>query len=203
MEKTTYDDLRIRELILVLDQSLSKEECGEKTQLVLKKYAGKSMNGQVRLILRDLACFLEIYLEVFPDSLLWYRSKGPAFSYQEGRKYFLEYLKRIDLITDISDIGVRSSLFEFYQRWLQVGDEKIEVVVAVREPFRYAVFRTVVQGNYYITIDYHAGGASGKLYFQVKGEDIVQLEDALIENNKACLEKLIYEYDETYKKNYH
>ncbi|MBF0006454.1 hypothetical protein [Enterococcus faecalis] len=114
-------------------------------------------------------------------------------TYEEGKKYFLDYLSTIEDTQDFKDISPKSHLFEFYQRWVKVEGDKFEIEVVYNIPYSYTLMKEIKKDNYFINIEQHRGAASGSLDYKLDQEDNRVLRRLLEIGNKKEINYFIKE----------
>ncbi|MBS7577162.1 MULTISPECIES: hypothetical protein [unclassified Enterococcus] len=193
MYKTEYDELRIKGILDVLQHDYPRSTCAEKIKNILNFYAGKSTNSFIYYALNDLECFLEIFPAQNHNNLLWYKSLSDEMTYEEGKKYFLDYLSTLEDAQDLEYITPKPHLFNFYQRWVKVNGYKFEIKVIYNVAYSYTLMKEIEKDNYFINIEQHRGAASGSLDYKLNQEDNKILKSLLEVGNKKEINHFIKE----------
>lgn len=158
--------------------------------ILLKQYEGKGSNGYVLSLLSDFSCFLGIY----ESTGLWYRYKREC-SYQEGFKYFFDWIYDVYQTTEFNDEWYnREQMFEYYLRWVTIDHQRIEIEEVASDPWLFVVMKGISDDNYYLTIFLNRGPATGSMNYKVKDSEVSELKDALDTGDNTQIKKVIEKY---------
>jgi hypothetical protein len=184
----------IKDLISVLQLGIQKNELAARVKEIIERNKRKPINGLLSRLITDLTCHLDIY----ESKTLDFKFREEEISSDEGIKIYLQSLREL---RDKTDIEINDDIYKIYERWIYIGEKRIEIEILEHEHWNYNLVKDIASNDYYFSMVFNVSAASWSDVVKVTAELAPRLELAIKNKDKNEINKIADELRNDYYRN--